>query len=264
MWGKLIVFEGGEGSGKTTQITRLRQWLIDSGWAARLAKGVAGSRGRTASPRQSLMGETPKTALPHPEQQVIVTREPGATQFGIHLRSLLLETASVPIQDRAELLLFAADRVQHVETLLKPQLEQGALILCDRYTDSTVAYQGYGRGLSLELINQLNQIATGGLESDLTLWLDLDVEIGLARAQERQRQKSAPGPVEGGLSLDRMEQDNLAFHQRVRQGFKELAQQHPRRIIRIDACQSEAAVAQAIQVILSQRLSEWYQPLSPV
>jgi len=253
MWGKLIVFEGGEGSGKTTQIARLRQWLIDSGWAARWAQGAA-------EPRSS--GETPTTA-PHPEQ-VIVTREPGGTQFGIHLRSLLLETVSVPIQDRAELLLFTADRAQHVEALLKPQLQQGALILCDRYTDSTVAYQGYGRGLSLELISQLNQIATGGLESDLTFWLDLDVEIGLARAQERQRQKSAPGQVGPGLSLDRVEQDNLAFHQRVHQGFKELAQQYPRRMIRIDAHQSEAAVAEAIQVILNQQLSEWNQPLSPV
>jgi len=261
MWGKLIVFEGGEGSGKSTQLARSRQWLIDSGWAARWAKYVAGPCGRTASPRQSLMGEAPKTTLPHPEQQVIVTREPGGTQFGIHLRSLLLETASVPIQDRAELLLFAADRVQHVEALLKPQLQQGALILCDRYTDSTVAYQGYGRGLSLELISQLNQIATGGLESDLTLWLDLDVEIGLARVQERQRQKFASGQTGTGVSLDRMEQDNVAFHQRVRQGFQALAQQHSQRIVCIDASQSEAAVAQAIQVVLDQRLSEWYQPL---
>jgi len=249
MWGKLIVFEGGEGSGKTTQLARARQWLIESGWATRLAQ---------YSPRPNA------AAVPHPEQKVIVTREPGGTQFGMHLRSLLLETPSTAIQDRAELLLFAADRVQHVEALLKPQLEQGSLILCDRYTDSTVAYQGYGRGLSLELITQLNQIATGGLESDLTFWLDLDVEIGLARVEERQRQRFALGQAERGLALDRMEQDNLAFHQRVRQGFRELAQQYPRRIIPIDANQSETTVAQAIQAIFNQRLSEWYQPLSPV
>lgn len=225
MWGKLIVFEGGEGSGKTTQLARSHQWLAASSWY-QMATAIS-------------------------PQKVIVTREPGGTQLGIHLRQLLLRTTTgeLPIQDRAELLLYAADRVQHVEGVLKPQLAQGGLILCDRYADSTVAYQGYGRGLSLELISQLNAIATGGLESDLTLWLDLDVEIGLARIQKREGIASAP---------DRIEQVDVAFHQRVRQGFRELAQQFPQRIVRIDAAQSEAAVAQQIQTTLSQRLNEWY------
>lgn len=231
MWGKLIVFEGGEGSGKTTQLARSHQWLAASRWY-----------------------QLPAAISP---QKVIVTREPGGTQLGIHLRQLLLgkTTGGPPIQDRAELLLYAADRVQHVEGVLKPQLAQGGLILCDRYTDSTVAYQGYGRGLSLELISQLNAIATGGLESDLTLWLDLDAEIGLARIQKREgRVASAP---------DRIEQVDVPFHQRVRQGFRELAQQFPRRIVRIDAAQSEAAVAQQIQTTLSQRLNEWYPSSFP-
>lgn len=234
MWGKLIVFEGGEGSGKTTQLAQSHQWLVASSWYQLAAA--------TSSP-----------------QKVIVTREPGGTQLGIHLRQLLLGTTTgkPPIQDRAELLLYAADRVQHVEGVLKPQLAQGGLILCDRYTDSTVAYQGYGRGLSLELISQLNEIATGGLESDLTLWLDLDAEIGLARIQKR-----AQGRVIS--ALDRIEQVDVPFHQRVRQGFRELAQQFPRRIVRIDAAQSEAAVAQQIQTTLSQRLNEWYPPSFPV
>lgn len=225
MWGKLIVFEGGEGSGKTTQLARSHQWLAASSWY-QMATAIS-------------------------PQKVIVTREPGGTQLGIHLRQLLLRTTTgeLPIQDRAELLLYAADRVQHVEGVLKPQLAQGGLILCDRYIDSTVAYQGYGRGLSLELISQVNAIATGGLESDLTLWLDLDVEIGLARIQKREGIASAP---------DRIEQVDVAFHQRVRQGFRELAQQFPQRIVRIDAAQSEAAVAQQIQTTLSQRLNEWY------
>lgn len=241
MHGKLIVFEGVEGCGKTTQLARSHQWLVESGWLSRL-----------------------RQMIPNAEQTVIMTREPGGTELGMKLRQLLLEipTGSVMgmgkcgdaemgttelIQDRAELLLYAADRAQHVEGLLKPRLAQGSLILCDRYTDSTIAYQGYGRGLSLELIAQINQIATGGLTSDLTLWLDLEVEAGLARARERQ-----------GQQLDRMEAGNLAFHQRVQQGFSVLAQQFPNRIVRVDASQTETAVAQQIQAILSQRLAEWY------
>lgn len=231
MWGKLIVFEGGEGSGKTTQLARSHQWLVESRWYQLAA---------ISSP-----------------QKVILTREPGGTQLGTDLRQLLLRTTTgePPIQDRAELLLYAADRVQHVEAVLKPQLAQGGLILCDRYTDSTVAYQGYGRGLCLELISQLNAIATGGLESDLTLWLDLDAEIGLARVQKREGKVAS--------ALDRIEQADVAFHQRVRQGFRELAQQFPQRIVRIDAAQSEAAVAQQIQTTLSQRLNEWYPSSFP-
>ncbi len=216
MGGRLIVFEGVEGCGKTTQIQRSREWLqsiLDSGSAP----------------------------------AVVVTREPGGTALGTDLRSLLLGAEiGKPIQDSAELLLYAADRAQHVEEVLKPQLAMGAVILCDRYTDSTVAYQGYGRGLSLSLIAQLNQIATGGLESDLTLWLDVNVELSLARKRV----------VE---VADRIEQANLAFHQRVQQGYTELARLHPRRVVRVDASLSEAGVQEQIQVILSQRLTQWYE-----
>lgn len=212
MTGRLIVFEGVEGCGKTTQLQRSREWLQ----------------------RFSCSKSFPFS--------VVVTREPGATELGLGLRQLLLaEAEGKPIQESAELLLYAADRAQHVEEVLKPQLALGALILCDRYTDSTIAYQGYGRGLSLSLINQLNSIATGGLESDLTLWLDVDVEVGLARTKNR------------GL-LDRIEQADLAFHRRVQQGYTELALAHPKRIVRVDASLSEAAVQEQIQAILSQRL----------
>jgi dTMP kinase len=234
MHGKLVVFEGVEGCGKTTQLKRSHQWLVESGWLSQL-----------------------RQVIPNAVQTVIVTREPGGTELGRKLRQLLLDPLQGPItgliQDRAELLLYAADRAQHVEGLLKPHLAQGSLILCDRYTDSTIAYQGYGRGLSLELIAQINQIATGGLTSDLTLWLDLAVEAGLARARKRQDQQP-----------DRMETVNLAFHQRVQQGFRALAQQYPQRIVRIDASQTETAVAQQIQAVLSQQLAEWYQTLSPL
>ena len=210
--GRLIVFEGVEGCGKTTQLQRSRSWL----------QHLCDSKSAGFS--------------------VWVTREPGGTELGLGLRRFLLsEAEGKPIQDRAELLLFAADRAQHVEEVLKPQLALGAVILCDRYTDSTIAYQGYGRGLSLSLINQLNFIATGGLESDLTLWLDVDVEVSLARTKKR------------GVA-DRIEQADLAFHRRVQQGYIELAKAYPERIVRVDANLSETVVQEQIQVIVSQRL----------
>jgi len=212
----LIVFEGVEGSGKTTQIQRSRDWFLSSG----------------------ILDKLGNYRKPPP---VIITREPGGTALGINLRQLLLQEQSSSLQHRTELLLYAADRSQHVEELLQPQLDAGAIILCDRYTDSTIAYQGYGRGIDLALIEQINHIATGGLESDLTLWLDVDVTIGLQRARER------------GVA-DRMEQAELAFHQRVQQGFAQLASQHPQRIVRIDANQSPDAVQLDIQTVLRQRI----------
>jgi dTMP kinase len=224
MQGKLIVFEGVEGSGKTTQIARSQVWLAESGWLQQLQS---------------------QEYLSH----LIVTREPGGTEFGQQIRQFLLQPSAV-IQDRAELLLYAADRAQHVEEQLQPQLTAGALILCDRYTDSTVAYQGYGRGLDLKYIHQLNQIATGGLESDLTLWFDLDVTVGLARTHQRG-------------TADRIEQADLAFHQRVQQGFRELAAAYPQRIVRVDADQSEAEVSVQVQAILQQYLRQWYPMFSP-
>jgi dTMP kinase len=222
MSGRLVVFEGVEGCGKTTQIARLQAWLQDSGFLAPLQK-------------QGVLS------------QLVVTREPGGTSLGKEIRRLLLHPTveEKPMQYRTELLLYAADRAQHVEGFLKPHLAQGALILCDRYTDSTIAYQGYGRGLDRALIDQLNAIATHGLTSDLTLWLDVDVEIGLARAQRRG-------------TCDRMEQAQLEFHRRVQQGFTELAQHYPDRIVRIDASPDEQSVAQQIQAVIQPRLAEWY------
>jgi dTMP kinase len=238
MSGKLIVFEGVEGCGKTTQLARSQAWLFNS-----LLLQTFQVRGQLS--------------------QLVVTREPGGTDLGQQIRQLLLQPApdssqglsKETIEDRAELLLYAADRAQHIEAHLKPQLEAGALILCDRYTDSTVAYQGYGRGIDLKLIDQLNQIATGGLESDLTLWLDLDVEAGLVRTKRRS--------VVDGTPADRIEQADLAFHRRVQQGFRALAIAHPERIVRVDASQSEAVVAAQIQSILEQYLNQWFPPLLP-
>ncbi|MEG5001136.1 dTMP kinase [Microcoleus sp. B4-D4] len=212
MKGKFIVFEGGEGAGKTTQMQRLIHWLQASCF---LKVGLA------------------------------ATREPGGTELGKQLRHLLLKQDSGElVSEMAELLMYAADRAQHVETFLKPELSKGTIVLCDRFTDSTIAYQGYGRGLKLNLIKQLNEIATGGLQSDLTLWLDIDVEAGLARVRARGER-------------DRMEQADLNFHRLVQQGFGELAEEHKSRIVRINGDRSEDEVAQEIQTIVTRRLEDW-------
>lgn len=221
MEGRLIVFEGVEGCGKTTQLLRSQTWLLNHPIVQRLQA------------KQLL-------------SQLLVTREPGGTEVGKAIRQLLLNpTTPEPIHSQAELLLYAADRAHHVESYLRPNLEAGALVLCDRYTDSTLAYQGYGRGLNLDLIHQLNQIATNGLESHLTLWLDLDVEVGLARTQKR------------GVA-DRMEQSSLDFHRRVQSGFAALAETYPHRIVRVNANGSEDDVFQQICFILERTLQQWF------
>ncbi|MGJ3244861.1 MAG: dTMP kinase [Elainellaceae cyanobacterium] len=228
MKGKLIVFEGVEGCGKTTQIKRTEAWLLEN-------PVVQHMRRRDF------------------QRRVYLTREPGGTGLGTRIRQILLgesgDSDQLGIDNQAELLLYAADRAQHVQKFLMPHLDQGAIILCDRYTDSTVAYQGYGRGLNLQVIEQLNHIATGGLESDLTLWLDLDAEIGLARTRNR------------GV-CDRIEQANLEFHRRVQRGFATLADTHPNRIIRIDAQGTEQDVARQIQSVLEEKLVRWYPALT--
>ncbi|MBW4477440.1 MAG: dTMP kinase [Tolypothrix brevis GSE-NOS-MK-07-07A] len=208
MNGKLIVFEGVEGCGKTSQIQLCQEWLKSLGVS------------------------------------VVVTREPGGTPLGLDLRRLLLEVENKKIADTTELLLYAADRSQHVEEELKPNLEKGNIILCDRYTDSTIAYQGYGRGLDINLINVLNAIATGGLESDLTLWLDVDIEVGLSR-------KRAHSHI-----ADRIELEAIAFHRRVQEGYAQL-QASQDKIVRIDASLSKEAVQKMIQTTLSDKLKAW-------
>ncbi|MBD2256913.1 dTMP kinase [Pseudanabaena sp. FACHB-2040] len=221
MQGKLIVFEGIEGCGKSTQLQQLDLWL----------KGYAPFQALQA---RGLVG------------QVGLTREPGGTPLGASLRQILLGLdPALAIADRAELLMYAADRAQHVETLIRPALARGDWVLCDRFIDSTLAYQGYGRGLDLETIAQLNQIATGGLVPDLTLWLKLPAEAGLARTRQR------------GM-VDRLEQAGLAFHQRVQEGFEQLALAHPERITAVDAQPEPTAVSQAIQQVVGQYIAQWY------
>jgi dTMP kinase len=197
--GRFIVLEGIDGCGKTTQLEALRQWLPGSG------------------------------LMPH-GARVIVSREPGGTALGQALRELLLhppgEAAPVP---RAELLLYAADRAQHVETVLRPALERGDWVLCDRFTGSTAAYQGYGRGLDLDAIYALETIATGGLVPDLTLWLD----VSLAESCRRRGEQLA----------DRIEGEGVAFLGRVADGFLELTMQQD--WVCVNADQPVPAVARA-------------------
>lgn len=213
MRGKLIVLEGVEGAGKTTQMSLLKDWLEKN--------------------------------LDDRSEQIICTRQPGGTELGQQIRSLLL-TADLQevIAPLTELLLYAGDRAQHIVNFMQPALNAGKIVICDRFTDSTIAYQGYGRNLDLTLIAQLNQIATQGITSDLTLWLDIDVELGLTRT--RQRGKS-----------DRMEQADISFHRRVSNGFRELAKQYPERILKIDANQSIEKVRSQIISIMETKLIQW-------
>ena len=194
--GRFLVLEGIDGCGKTTQLQALSQWLPSSGLMA-------------------------------PGARLVVSREPGGTALGQALRELLLHPPQgVQPLPRAELLLYAADRAQHVEALLLPALEAGDWVLCDRFTGSTAAYQGYGRGLPLALIDTLESLATGGLQADLTLWLD----VSLAESRRRR----------GGRPADRIEAAGEVFQTRVAAGFATLAAQ--RGWIRVEAGQPVAAV----------------------
>lgn len=213
MSGKLIVFEGSDGVGKTTQLQRLAAWFPSSGLLA-------------------------------PGQLVICTREPGDSQLGQALRQLLLQAdwSEEPLDPMAELLLYAADRAQHVARLLRPQLAEGQIVICDRYIDSTLAYQGYGRGLAIDQVRLINQIACQGLQADLTLWLDLDPQV----CEDRARQRS---------NLDRMEASGDDFRDQLHRGFRAIAAAEPGRLTRIDATGTADQVAERIQSVVRQTWS---------
>lgn len=206
--GRLIVLDGLDGCGKTTQRSALAAWLPTSG----LMPEGAG---------------------------LICTREPGGTVFGQALRELLLhargDQAPVP---NAELLLYTADRAQHIETTIRPALDRGDWVLSDRFSGSTLAYQGHGRGLDLSLINQLEQIATGGLTPDLTLWLHLTVEDSIRRRR--------------GERDDRIEAEGQAFLARVAEGFSVVAAQ--RNWCTVEAAQEPTAVTRCLQQCIKEQL----------
>lgn len=180
--GRFITFEGGEGAGKSTQIQALARQLE--------MRGI----------------------------KVLVVREPGGSVVGEAIRNVLLDPANKLMASHTELFLYEAARAQVVEEIIKPALNQGTTVLCDRYYDSTTAYQGYGRGLDIELVKQLNDAAVNGVVPDRTLVLDVDPTLGLSRA------------TQDGQDADRLEQEALVFHQRVRKGFLALAQSEPERV----------------------------------
>ncbi len=181
--GLFITFEGCDGCGKTTQLELLAKFLTEKGY------------------------------------EVITTREPGAKGLGTQLREILLNYDG-EVSSRCESFLFLADRAQHIDTIVKPAIACGKIVLCDRHTDSTVAYQGYGRGLDLAQINYLNDLATNGLKPDLTLLFDVDTETSMQRV---------------GKNQDRMESAGIEFQEKVRQGYLQLAKSNPQRIKAFDS-----------------------------
>ncbi len=171
-------------------------------------------------------------------KKVLLTREPGATKLGVELRSILLEGKVGKLTPRAELLLFAADRAEHVETVIRPAVNAGSLVISDRYFYSTSAFQGNGRGLDKATIEILNELAVASMLPDLVILLDLDAAIGLARIRER-----------GG---DSFEKEDLAFHRRIRDGFLALADTRPEPFLVIDATQSAAQVLATAKAALDK------------
>ncbi len=201
-----ITLEGPEGSGKSSQIHLLAEYLTEKGFS------------------------------------VVTTREPGGTRIGDEIRACVHNVKNQEMTSIAEMLLYSASRAQLVEELIRPSLAEGKVVLCDRFYDSTIAYQGYGRGLNIDDLRTITQIATGGLKPDLTLLLDIDVEHGLARR------------TGGGLEMNRLDLEAVTFHQRVRDGYHQLAQQEPSRWITIDADQSIDAVQSDLRQVIDMQL----------
>lgn len=201
--GLFITFEGADGCGKTTQLNLLTEYLKKQGY------------------------------------DVVVTREPGAKGLGEKIREILLNYDGV-VSDRCEAFLFLADRAQNIDVIVNPAVSEGKIVLCDRHIDSTLAYQGYGRGQDIERINNLNNIATNGRKPDLTFVFDIDVETSQKRV---------------GSNRDRMERAGIDFHNRVRNGYLELAKNEPERIRVIDATKSIEDIQFEVRNILDLILS---------
>jgi dTMP kinase len=203
-----ITLEGPEGSGKTTQLPLLVDWLHEQGYT------------------------------------VEVTREPGGTDIGSQIRDVLHDPVNTAMDATAEILLYSADRAQHVAQCIRPALAAGKIVVSDRYYDSTLAYQGYGRGLDLEMLRAITAFATGGLKPDLTLYLDIVPEEGLQRRQANEEE------------WNRLDAEALDFHQRVRAGYMELIAQEPARWVVIDAARPVKEVQEAIRVQVKVRLEK--------
>lgn len=203
--GLFITVEGTDGSGKTTQIMRMREHLTSMGC------------------------------------EVLLTREPGGTRISENIRSIILDPAYTEMSDTAELLLYSAARAQLVEQVIRPAVEKNVTVICDRYVDSFYAYQGFGRGIALDRLESITNIAVNGLMPDVTFFLDLDPEIGLKRRME-------------STGSDRIENELMDFHRKVYNGYKELADRFPDRIKTIDASRQEEEVWRDIRRQLEMTL----------
>lgn len=204
--GLFITLEGADGCGKTTQLKLLKEYFEKLGY------------------------------------EVVVTREPGAKGLGEEIRKLLLHYDGY-VSPKCEAFMFLADRAQHIDTIIKPAVEEGKIVLCDRHTDSTIAYQGYGRGEDIEKLTALNNLATGGYKPDLTLVYDVDIETAISRR---------------GDDRDRMEQAGKDFQIRVQQGYREIAKLEPNRVKIIDAKDSIEKVFNKTQELVEQLLKKSY------
>ncbi len=203
-----ITLEGPEGSGKSMQICDLAEFLRQQGY------------------------------------QVLTTREPGGTFIGDQIREVIMRMDNTMMNPRTEILLFCAARAQIVAEVIRPSLEKGLVVISDRYADSTLAYQGYGHGLDLDILKQILHFATGGLQPDLTLLLDVDVEEGLSRRRI------------GGGEWNRLDAQQLAFHQRVRQGYLKMAAEEPERWRIINARQKPDRVQVDIQTVITEKFKK--------
>jgi dTMP kinase len=211
MRGRFITLEGPDGSGKSTQLLQLTSWLTAQGYT------------------------------------ILKTREPGGTRLGECIRELLHNPTHTEMVAHTEILLYSASRAQLVAEVIRPALEAGTVVLCDRYFDSTYAYQGYGRGLSLEDLRRITEFAVQGLIPDLTLYLDVPPEVGLRRR------------AQSGEALNRLDRETLAFHTRVREGYLALADAEPARWSVIDASRTIGEVQHDLQAVVRRHLP----PLSP-
>lgn len=204
MPGKFIAFEGPDGAGKTTQMKKAGERLTARGF------------------------------------DVVYTREPGGTSISEKIRQILLDPANREMVDKTEALLYAAARAQHVEELIRPAVGAGKVVLCDRFTDSTLAYQGFGRGIDRDLLRLVNDMAVGGMFPSLTIILDIEPGTGLSRISEtRLGEQGQPGK-------DRLEMESIEFHRRVRDGFLTLAGEHPGRYRVLAADREPAVVADEV------------------